>query len=60
MTGNPHAFSMNMNIFNQQDLRAFVTIANHCFRQALDQLYQELKITPVGLDTRSTGFLSVW
>jgi hypothetical protein len=60
VTGNPHAFSMNMNMFGQQDLRAFVTVANHCFRQALDQLYGELKITPKGLDTRSTGFLSVW
>lgn len=60
MTGNPHAFSMNLNIFSQQDLRASVTIVNHCFRNALDQLYGELKITPKGLDTRSTGFLSVW
>ena len=35
-------------MFTQQDLRAFVTVANHCFRQALDELYQELKITPKG------------
>jgi hypothetical protein len=60
MTGSPNALSMNINMFTQQDLRAYVTVANHCFRQALDELYQELKITPKGLDTRSTGFLSVW
>jgi hypothetical protein len=59
-TGNPHAFSMQLDIFQQQDVRAFVSIAHHCVKHAVEALCGELEQTPVGLNTQSKGFLSVW
>jgi hypothetical protein len=60
IAGNPLAFSMRVDIFTQQDLRAWTTIGHHCVKRAIDAVYQELQKTPVGLDTSSKGFLNVW
>jgi hypothetical protein len=60
VAGNPLAFSMRVDIFTQQDLRAWTTIAHHCVKRAVDAVYENLQKTPVGLDTSSKGFLNVW
>jgi hypothetical protein len=60
VAGNPLAFSMRVDIFTQQDLRAWTTIAHHCVKRAVDAVYEDLHKSPVGLDTSSKGFLNVW
>ena len=59
-TGNPNAFSMQLDIFTQQDLRAWTTIAHHCVKRAIEVVCEDLKQTPAGLNTSSKGFLAVW
>lgn len=59
-TGNPLAFSMQVDIFTQQDLRSWTTIAHHCVKQAIETVCEELQQVPAGLNTSSKGFLSVW
>jgi hypothetical protein len=59
-TGNPMAFSSQINLFAQQDLRAFITIAHHCVKSTVDMLYEQLKLAPPNMNTQSKGFLGVW
>jgi hypothetical protein len=49
----------NLNIFTQQDLRAFVSVAHHCMKKAIELLCEGQQ-TPAGLNNSSTGFLTVW
>jgi hypothetical protein len=49
-----------VDIFAQQDLRAFVSIAHHCMKKALEAVCEDLEQSPAGLNEKSTGFLSVW
>ena len=60
--GNPQALSQQVDMFDQQDLRACFTIAHHCLERAIDILLEELKQEPIGLRgaQQSKGFLSVW
>ena len=59
-TGNPMALSSQINLFSQQDLRAFTTIAHHCVKRTVDTLHNELKLGPPSMSPQSKGFLSVW
>jgi hypothetical protein len=58
-TGNPMALSSQINLFSQQDLRAFTTIAHHCVKRTVDMLCEELKLGPPSMG-QSKGFLNVW
>jgi len=59
-TGNPQALSMAINIFDQQDLSAYTTMAHHSLQKTLKTLMEELKQDYSTINTRSKGFLSVW
>jgi hypothetical protein len=50
----------NVDLFTQQDLRAFASISLHCMKKALEALCEELQQDQAGLNTSSKGFLSVW
>src|SRR4051794_24610521 len=56
-TGNPQALSQQVDFFDQQDLKAFVTVTHHCLKRAIDVLLEELKQdpTPPGLNASSKG-----
>jgi hypothetical protein len=60
--GNPQALSQQVDMFDQQDLRACFTIAHHCLKRAIDIVIDELKQdpSPMGLNASSKGFLNVW
>jgi hypothetical protein len=60
--GNPQALSGQVDMFDQQDLRACFTIAHHCLERTIDILLEELKQEPLGLRgaPQSKGFLNVW
>jgi hypothetical protein len=59
-TGNPQALSMAVNLFDQQDLRAFTTIAHHSLQDALKMLLEDLKQDYSTINRKSKGFLEVW
>jgi hypothetical protein len=62
MMGDPQALSQQVDMFDQQDLRACFTVAHHSLQQAIDILLEELKQQPLGMrgSPQSKGFLSVW
>lgn len=60
MTGNPQAFSMQVDMFAQQDIRAFATVATEMFKKALNDLLEELKLDPSILNKKSRGYLDIW
>jgi len=60
MTGNPNAFSQQVDMFMQQDIHAFVTVATGLFKRALDELMEELKLDPSILNKKSRGYLDIW
>jgi hypothetical protein len=60
MTGNPLEFSRQVDMFTQQDIRAFTTVATEMFKKALDDLLEELKLDPSVLNTKSRGYLNIW
>ena len=58
--GNPQALSMQIPIFDQQDLNTWIGVAEHCVEKAVKTLMEELKQDTSGLNTRSKGFLQLW
>ena len=58
--GNQNALSMNLNMFLQQDLRAYVGIGNSCLQEVVKELMEELKQDYSSINRKSKGFLSVW
>jgi hypothetical protein len=52
--------AQNLNLFTQQDLRAFASLSLHCMKSAIEELCEELQQSPPGLNSASTGFLQVW
>lgn len=48
-----------INLFDQQDLTAYVTNVHYCFLAAVDKLLLELHQDPTKLDRRSRGFLGI-
>jgi hypothetical protein len=59
-SGNANAMSMNLDVFNQQDLSAWVHVVHRAFLHANKELMEELKQDITGMNTRSKGYLAVW
>jgi hypothetical protein len=59
--GNINALSFSLDIFDNQDLRAYVTCVHRCcVRQAVEQIGQELQQDTSKFNWQSKGFLQVW
>lgn len=50
----------NLDIFDQQDLRAYVTVSHHAIIDAVESLMQELGQDLAKIDRKSKGFLEIW
>jgi len=51
---------MEIDIFDQQDLRAYVTVTHHCLLKAVKNLMKELGQDFSQIQRKSKGFLEVW
>jgi len=49
----------DLDIFDQQDLRAYATNAHHCVIKAVEKLMLSLGQDPAKIDRRSRGFLGI-
>jgi hypothetical protein len=49
-----------LDIFAQQDLRAYATVVHHCLLQAVDSLLDNLGQDKSMINRKSKGFLEVW
>jgi hypothetical protein len=59
--GSPNALSFLLDIFDQQDLRAYVTAVHRCaVRKAVEQVVEHLGQDASKFDWKSKGFLQVW
>ncbi|MFH2069129.1 MAG: hypothetical protein ABII89_06695 [Candidatus Omnitrophota bacterium] len=59
-TSNPRIeWVPNLNLFDEQDLRVYVTNAHHCLLDAVDKLMLELNQDPSKIDRKSRGFLGI-
>lgn len=59
--GNYQALSFSLDVFKNQDLRAYVTsVHRFCVRKAVEQVTTELHQDTSGFDWKSKGFLQVW
>ena len=57
----PNALSMLLDLFDQQDLRAYVTAVHRCcVRRAVEELVANLGQDASRFDWKSKGFLEVW
>lgn len=50
---------LNLDLFDQQDLRAYVTNAHHCLLKAVEKLMVGLNQDPSKIDRKSRGFLGI-
>jgi hypothetical protein len=48
-----------LNLFNKQDLTAYVTCVHHCLLEAVDKLMLDLNQDPLKIDRKSRGFLGI-
>jgi len=48
-----------LDLFDEQDLRAYATNVHHCLLQAVDKLMLELNQDPSKIDRKSRGFLGI-
>jgi hypothetical protein len=53
------ALSFDLDIFEQQELSAFITVVHHCLLKALEKLMSKLGQDPSKIDRKSKGFLGV-
>jgi len=60
IAGSDKALSFALDIFAQQDLRAYVTVVHHCLLDAVEALMDELGQDASKIDRKSKGFLEVW
>ena len=51
---------MDLDLFDEQDLRAYVTITHHCLLQAVEAVMEELGQDTSKIDRKSKGVLEVW
>lgn len=59
--GNHLALTLNMDLFDQQDLRAYVTSVHRCcVRRAVETFVANLGQNSTNFDWKSKGFLQVW
>ncbi len=49
-----------LDIFAQQDLRAYATVVHQCVRDAVEALMDELGQDSSKINRQSKGFLEVW
>jgi len=49
----------NLDFFDEQDLRAYVTNAHKCLQKAVDKLMLEFNQDPSKIDRKSRGFLGI-
>jgi hypothetical protein len=54
----PHSLS-DLDLFDQQDLRAYTTNAHRCMQKAVDKLMVSLQQDPSKLERKSRGFLGI-
>ncbi|MHB8174369.1 MAG: hypothetical protein ACYDFU_07935 [Nitrospirota bacterium] len=54
----PHNLS-DLDLFDQQDLRAYTTNAHRCMQKAVDKLMLSLQQDPSKLERKSRGFLGI-
>jgi hypothetical protein len=54
----PHTLS-DLDLFDQQDLRAYTTVTHQCVQKAVDKLMLGLNQDPSKLDRKSRGFLGI-
>ena len=59
-TGGVAAALMGIDIFDQQDLRAYVTVTHHCLLKAVATVMGELGQDVSKIDRKSKGSLEVW
>ena len=50
---------LKLDLFDEQDLRAYVTNAHHCLLEALTKLMVDLHQDPLKIDRKSRGFLGI-
>ena len=58
--GNVNSLSMNLDVFDQQDLSAWTHVVHRAFLRVVKELMEELQLDLTGMNTRSKGYLSVW
>ena len=58
-TGSDKALSFALDIFDQQDLQAYVTVVHHCLLDAVSEIMLGLDQDPSKIDRKSRGFLGV-
>lgn len=51
--------SLGLDLFDEQDLRAYVTNAHHCLLDAVAKLMLDLNQDPSKIDRKSKGFLGI-
>ena len=49
----------SLNLFDRQDLTAYVSNVHHCFMEAVESLLVELKQDPSKIDRKTKGFLGI-
>ena len=54
------ALSFALDIFETQDLKAYVTVVHHSVKKVIELLMQELGQDSSKIDWKSKGFLEVW
>jgi len=50
---------MDLDLFDEQDLRAYATNAHHCLIEAVEKLMVDLHQDPSRIDRKSRGFLGI-
>lgn len=55
----PSVLLGGLDLFDQQDLRAYATNAHHCLLKAVEKLMVELQQDPSKIDRKSRGFLGI-
>lgn len=50
---------MDLDLFDEQDLRAYVTNAHHCLVEAVEKMMVDLRQDPSKIDRKSRGFLGI-
>ena len=48
-----------LNLFNKQDLTAYVTCVHHCLLEAVDKLMLDMNQDPSKIDRKTRGFLGI-
>lgn len=60
ITGSDKALSFALDLFDQEELRAYVTVAHHSLLKAVNGMMKELGQDFSKVNTKSKGFLEVW